>query len=312
MSETPAGSAYSAPLAWRFALLLGVALPATAFYALLRVATEAGAPYLGFTFWQVMAGAVAVGLVLLVRRAPPALGRAHLRFYAVSALFGLTAPYLALTFASPNLPVGVLSMTLTVEPALTYLLALCLLIERFRSLRVAGLLFGVAGLVLILLPQASLPSREMVPWVVLALSVPLCWAVWSNVLAVMRPPDIDSAVASFGLLVAAALMLLPAAAARGELWWFDGPGGEVWWLVPVFGALNMLIWIAGFESVRVSGPVFYSLWTLVGTPLTIAAGMVFFAERHSLWIWSALVLLFAGFYLVNRTMGSARKRQGTP
>jgi drug/metabolite transporter (DMT)-like permease len=308
VSGAPAGPAYSAPLAWRLVLLLAIALPASVFYALLRVATEAGVPYLGFTFWQIVAGAVAVGLVLLVRRTPVALSRAHLRFYAVSALFGLAIPYLALTFTSPNLPVGVLSMTLTVEPALTYLLALCLLIERFRSVRFAGLLLGILGLLLILLPQASLPSREMVPWVLLCLAVPVSWAIWSNLMAVARPPNIDSAVASFGLLVAAALILLPAVAARGELWWFDGPGGELWWLVPVFGVLNTMLWIAGFESIRVSGPVFYSLWTLLATPFTIAAGMIFFAERHSVWIWSALILLVASLWLVNRTMDAARRR----
>jgi drug/metabolite transporter (DMT)-like permease len=38
--------------------------------------------------------------------------------------------------------------------------------------------------------------------------------------------------------------------------------------------------------------------------------MVIFDERHSLWVWSALVLLLAGLYLVNRTM-PARVGKGT-
>ena len=296
-----------APFGRRLFLLVVIAIHATVFYCLLRVATEAGIPYLGFTFWQVLAGALAVLVILLVRRARVPVRRTHLRFYAVSALFGLGVPYLAMTFASPHVPVGVLSMSLTVEPGVTYLLALCLLLERFRTLRVAGLLLGIAGLLLILLPQASLPSREMVPWVLVCLAAPVSWAIWSNLMAVARPPDIDSAVASFGLLVVAVLMLLPAAAARGELWWFDGPGGHLWWLLPIFGGLNTVLWIAGFESVRVSGPVFFSLWTLLATPATVAAGMIFFAERHSLWIWSALILLLASLWLVNRTMSAARR-----
>ena len=297
-----------APLGRRLFLLVAIAIHATVFYCLIRIATEAGIPYLGFTFWQVVAGALAVLVILLARRTRVPMGWTHLRFYAISALFGLAVPYLSITYASAHIPVGVLSMTLTIEPAVTYLLALCLLLERFRTLRFAGLLLGIAGLLLILLPQASLPSREMVPWVLVCLAAPVSWAIWSNLMAVIRPPDIDSAVASFGLLVIAALMLLPAAAAQGELWWFDGPGSELWWLLPIFGGLNTVLWIAGFESVRISGPVFYSLWTLLATPATIAAGMIFFTERHSLWIWSALILLAASLWLVNRTMSAARRR----
>ena len=35
---------------------------------------------------------------------------------------------------------------------------------------------------------------------------------------------------------------------------------------------------------------------------------MFFAERHSLWFWSALILLFASLYLVNLTMIQAQTR----
>ena len=71
----------------------------------------------------------------------------------------------------------------------------------------------------------------------------------------------------------------------------------------------MWLWVAGFECVKVAGPVFYSVWTFLSMPLTIAAGMIIFGERHSVWIWSALALLFASLYLVNLTMGSARLRR---
>ena len=57
--------------------------------------------------------------------------------------------------------------------------------------------------------------------------------------------------------------------------------------------------------------MFYSIWAFVGTPLSIAAGMLFFGETHSSWIWSALVLLFASLYLVNATMSSAQVDVGS-
>ena len=48
--------------------------------------------------------------------------------------------------------------------------------------------------------------------------------------------------------------------------------------------------------------MFYSAWAFIGTPLIVAAGMILFGERHSLWIWRALARLLTSLYLVNRTM----------
>ncbi len=310
----PDGSKYAtapvvAPFWWRLTLLVLIAGMASVYMCLLRIVTEAGVPYLGFLFWQTLGGAVVLLVVFAIRRARIPMGRAHLQFYAASALFGSAIPLGGMTFASPNIPVGVLSMTISIEPALTYLIALALLLERFRTLRFAGLLIGVAGVLLILLPQASLPSPDMVIWIVVALGIPVSWAVWSNWMALARPPDVDSAAAALGLLVFATAMLLPPVAVMGDLWWFAGPEAYSWWYIPVFTALNLGLWIAGFECVRIAGPVFYSVWIFLATPMTIAGGMIFFGERHSLWIWSALALLLASLYLVNLTMGSGRLRR---
>ena len=164
-------------------------------------------------------------------------------------------------------------------------------------------------MLLILLPQASLPSREMVPWVLVGLALPVSWAVWSNWTAYARPPEVDCAVATFGLLAFGTAMLLPAVVATDELWWFDAERVHLWWLIPVFAVLNVWVWLAGFECVRVAGPVFYSVWPFVCTPMTMGVGMVLFGERYSMWIWGALALLFASLYLVNLTMGSVRLRR---
>lgn len=289
-------------------LLFMIAIPATVFFCLLRVASEAAVPYLGFVFWQCMGGSVLFALILVIRRTKVPLGLAHLRYYLAAAVFGLATPYLAMTFASPHIPIGVLSMVLAIEPALTYLLALLLLLERFRAVRFAGLLIGIAGLFLMLLPQASLPTRGMVPWVIVGLIVPASWAVWSNLMAHRPPPEIDSVVVCFAMLALSALILLGPVIALGELWWFDDVTSDLWWLVPVFSVLNVWIWLASFQCIRLAGPVFYSTWAFIGTPMIIAVGMVVFSERHSPWIWSALVLLLLSLAFVNLTMGERDKQ----
>jgi len=297
------------PAALRVLLLVMVSVPTTSFFCLLGVANEAGVPFLGFILWQCVAAALVFGVILLARRTPVPLSRAHMRYYGASAVFGLLIPYVAMTTAAREIPVGLLGMAFTIEPAITYLLALVLMMERFHLWRFAGLLLGIAGLLLILLPQASLPTPAMLPWVLVSLAVPVSWALWSNWVAYDKPPEVDSAVTSFAMLVMGAVLLVVPVAWRGELWWFGEVDAGLWWLMPLLTVFNVWLWLACFETIRIAGPVFYSSWTFIGTPLSIAAGMAVFGERHSVWIWSALVLLMGSLYLVNATMASARRRQ---
>lgn len=305
-----AGSTYTAPFAVRFGWIVAMAILTATWYLLIGLASEGGVPFLGITFWQCAGGAAITGVVILLRRRRVPLSLRHLRFYFISGLLGAALPFITTAMAMPHAPMGIISMGLTLEPALTYLFALLLLLERFRTLRFFGLLIGVAGLMLILVPEAALPSRAMVPWVLLSLGLPLGQALWSNYIAVAWPPDVDSHVLTFGLITAAAMMMLPAAIATDSIWWFDGdgPGSDAWWPVVALAVMNSFGWIAGFEAIRLAGPVFYSAYTFMGTPLTIAVGMAVFAERHSVWVWSALILLLASLYLVNMTMASARRR----
>ena len=309
MSKALASPTYTTPFAARFGLILAVAALTAAWYSFNRFATEGGIPYVGVVFWQCCGSAIILGVALLIRRRRIPLNRRHLVFYAISGLLGAVIPFIGVALAAPKVPVGVLSMGLTLEPGLTYLIALPLLLERFRTIRFASILLGIGGLMLILLPETALPSRAMVPWVLLGLALPVGQALWNNYVSFARPPDVGSHVLAFGLVAMAALMLLVPAIATGAIWWFDGPGPnpDLWWPIIALAVTNCG-WIIGFEAVRLVGPVFFSMYALLGTPLTIAVGMVAFGERHSLWIWSALILLMASLYLVNRTMASAQQR----
>ena len=308
MTGPPSSTAYTAPYALRLALVVLMGLVSMGWYILNRIAAEGGVPFMGVAFAQCVAGAVFMAVLLLVRRKRVPLSRDHVVTYGVCGLLGAAIPYTSVAFASPRLPVGVLSMGLAIEPAVTYLIALPLLLEKFRTIRFFGILVGIAGLMLILLPQAALPSPDMVPWVIVGLCAPIGWALWSNYIAVSRARDTDSGAIVFGMLVCAAVMLLPPTVATGALWWFDEPGGEVWWAVLALTVLNSSGWVLAFETVKLTGPVFFSTWSFFAVPFTMLAGIVIFSERHSVWIWSALALLLASLYLVNLTMTSARRR----
>ena len=79
-------------------------------------------------------------------------------------------------------------MIVVLAPLLSFLFALPVKLERFRWLGLAGLLFALAGVLLILLPETSLPEPGMVGWVLLTLLVPISFAIFNIFIDLYAPP----------------------------------------------------------------------------------------------------------------------------
>ncbi len=59
----------------------------------------------------------------------------------------------------------------------TYIIAIIIKLDRLSAVRVVGIAAGVGGVLCILLPEASLPEGSSWIWMVIALSVPLSFAI---------------------------------------------------------------------------------------------------------------------------------------
>ena len=284
------------PLAMLFVAAVTYALT----FSLNRIAITGGIPVIPYVFWQALGGAVILLIASLAARTPPKLDLLHLRAYFIIGFIGLALPYSLLALVAPRVPAGVLSLGLTLSPILTYVFAAALSMDSFRLVRTAGILFGLAGVLLVLLPRASLPSPEMVPWVLLGFSVPACFALLAISAARFRPPGAGSLPLACGLLFAASILLLPLMASLGTWWFFEGPMDRADWALIGVILINALFFVLAFEIIRLAGPVFFSTNNYIATLAGVGWAILIFGEEHSLWIWAALVLLFVGLFLVNR------------
>jgi drug/metabolite transporter (DMT)-like permease len=287
-------------------LVVAVALGWTTTLVLTRVSLEGGIPHLAVAFWPSLLGAAMLGGWLLIRRRRVPLGREYIKLYGVLGLLGNGLPVIVIVFVAPRIPIGVLTMDIALEPAFTYGFALILALERFHKVRLLGLLLGLCGLMLIIVPQASLPSRDMVPWVALGLIPPLSWGILSVWIARSRPPEADAVVITFGLCLASALWILPVMVATGDWSWVPSSFGLPEWLLIALAAIVAVTWIMAFECIRLAGPVLYAGWSYVSTPAGIGVGIMLWDEYHSAWIWVALVIILAGLLLLNHTTRQAR------
>ena len=281
------------------AMILGLGSLWGLAFSFSKMATLGGVHPASYTFWQGLGAGLVLTIVLRLRGLPIPTGYTYLRYYLIIGLVGIALPNVNLVAAIAHLPAGVMVLTIPFVPLLTYVIAVGLKMERFSSLRFAGVLCGLAGVGLIVLPEASLPDASAAAWFMLALLTPLLYAVTNVMAARLRPAGARSAPLAAGMLLAAAALLAPV------VWWLDAL------FVPTLPVDEAEIGIAGqivvssiayfifFEVLRLAGPVFMSFTGYVVTLTGIAWGVALFGERHSAWVWAAAALIFVGLALVN-------------
>jgi drug/metabolite transporter (DMT)-like permease len=268
-------------------------------YSLTGVAIANGVPFISYVFWMGMGGAAITLLMSIGTGRLPPLYPAHIKAFLVAGMAGFGIPFLTVGYVSgKGVPAGIISMLVALAPVLTYVGAVMLRLERFWWLRFFGFIVGIMGVAMLVVPDTSLPSRDLVPWILVALVLPVGYTVTSLATAVMRPPQTESLHFAFGYFFFGSLPVLAVVAVSGDWWWFEGPMDDGDWalIIAIFAqALGIYLFV---ELIRVMGPVFFSGVNFIVALAGVGWGIVFFDESHSGWVWGALALLMAGVFFV--------------
>ena len=251
-------------------------------------------------------GAALILLVLgAVFRTLPRLSWAHVRGYLVLGTISFGMSYTVLAFVAPKVPAGVLGLGATLTPILTYPAAALFRMDRFRAIRTVGLVLGVAGVALVVVPETSLPTPDMAPWVLLSFVTPLLYVANALIISWLKPPPAGALPLAGGVLATGAVFMFVVMAATDQWWWFEGPMTDGDWALAGAAGVMALVFYLMIEIIRLAGPVFFTTVNFM-IPLTgIGWGVLFFGESHSYWIWLALLLMLAGLFLVNRPSAPA-------
>ena len=194
-----------------------------------------------------------------------------------------------------------MALTLTLSPILTYAFSTLFKIDTVRLLRVAGILLGLVGILVVLAPGSSLPDPDMAPWLLLAFGAPVCYAFGTVTVVFLRPADSQPIPLTCGIAFASAILMLPVMAAADSWWLFDAGMTEGAWSLLGAGALTAFFFVLGLEIIRMVGPVFFSTNGYIGPLCGMGWAALYFGEVPSPWIGLAVALLFAGLFLVNRS-----------
>ena len=283
------------------AMLIVAACGYSMTFSLNRIAITEGIPVFPYVFWQGLGAGVVALIAGLAVGQLPSLKVAYLRLYLLFGFTGIALPYTLLAVAAPRAPAGAIALTLTMSPILTYAFSILVGLDRVRLLRVAGILLGLAGILLVLLPETSLPEPGMAPWLLMAFGAPVCYAFGTVAVAVLRPPGSRPIPLTCGISFASALVMLPVMAVADSWWLFDGTMTDGDWSLLGAAAITAAFFVLGLEIIRMAGPVFFSTNGYIGTLVGMGWAALYFGEVPSPWIGAAVALLFAGLFLVNRS-----------
>ena len=280
---------------WLCLIAIGLMWGSTQLFS--KLVVNAGHHPVGIAFAATALGAAILTVAMWVRGIALPLSRRHLVFYAICGLTGTALPNTVSYAAMAHLPVGVMSIVLATVPMLTFLAAVLFRLERPELRRAIGLGCGTVAVLLLVVPDASLPGAGDALWVALALITGASYTVENIYIAKAQPADCSPFQTLCGLFWAALLMLTPVTMLSGTWYETSGFGLVELWLVAMtvmhIFAYGGFVWL-----IAQAGPVFAAQVAYVVTLSGVALGMLALGETHSAWVWLSLALMLAGLALV--------------
>jgi len=259
---------------------------------LTKITVMAGYQPLGLIFWHMLIGAIVLGILRgrQLGRLPFILPTFAVWLFiaAVGSLIPNTTGYRA----AFHLPSGIMSIVIATIPMIAFPIALALGNDRFSMRRLLGLAFGLGGVALIALPEASLPERAMLAFLPLALVAPFCYAIEGNVVARWGTAGLDPVQVLFGASVLGTLISLPLALGTGQFF------------VP--RPINVIVYTTYVWLVGRAGAVFAGQVSYLVTGFGVLWAMLLLAERYSGWVWAALAAMAFGLALVQPRLAQSR------
>jgi drug/metabolite transporter (DMT)-like permease len=214
------------------------------------------------------------------------------------ALFGAVLPDIFYYLSAIHLPGGIMAITATCSTMFALPIAILLGNERFEPLRLLGLLFGLAGILLLVGPEASLPEGTAAIWVLIALCGPALYATEGNLVAHWGTQGLDPLQVVLGASLVGLIFVGPLALVSGQ--WINPfvEFGRAETALAVGAALHALVYATYVWLVGRAGSVFAAQSSYIITAFGVLSSMVLLSESYSHWVWLALTVMMLGMFLV--------------
>lgn len=278
-------------------LLLVSGILAAGVFVAGKQASHEQLPPLLILFWQLSGGALVVWAVSWPSRRFPVWDAAHMRYYLIGGLLGISLPYVLAFIALQTLPVGIVGLLTALSPVVTYGMARLLGLEPGHPLRLTGLVVGLGGVILLVAPQGELDFSGHWRFLLLALGIPVALAASNIYRSRYWPPGSGAVQLVIGMLTVQGVWLFVANLLLGnfQVTLPDSQGSAL--LLAVLALLAGASYLSSFNLLKVGGPVYLSQMGYVITAVTLLAGIMLWGERYEPVDLLSMSLIFAGVLL---------------
>ena len=270
------------------------------YFSMLKIAVLSGISYVGILTLTTVGVGLGMTAIALLRKRKPEFQPRHIVFYLVCALCGYMVPMIAELLVIAHMSAGLLSLIVSIAPLTTLLFAWAMKTDVISLPRVAGIMLGAFAVFAILLPDAHVSEAVAWQWLLLALVVPVSYAIHHNYTARYWPEGSDSYQVACGEAIVASLLLIGFSMFNWQ--WQDvqswNQGHNAILFMAVISLIDIYIY---FELIRLKGPIFTSHANYFMVVSGVLWGMVLFAERPSPLMWLSALLLIVSLFLITRS-----------
>ena len=277
-------------------VLMGAGWGAT--QPLTKIAVSTGYGPFGLLVWQQVLGAALMALVCLIRRTGLPRNAGALRAYLVIALIGAVLPNSISYQAAVHLPAGIMSLLLSIIPMFAFFIALLLGNDNFAWRRLGGLCFGLMGVLIIIIPSVDLGEVVPVGWAALYLVVAMFYAFEGNYVARWGVAGLDPFQLMLGASLVGLMIVTPLMLISGQAIAPQWPLPTAQSALIAGSVVHVLVYACYVWLVGRAGAVFAVQVSYMVTGFGLFWAWLVLGEQFSNMIWLALVMMFAGMYLV--------------
>lgn len=266
-------------------------------FPLTKIAVLGGYRSFGIIFWSSVIAATVLSAIVRLRGLGLPTHRAALGRYLFVALVGTVLPSAATYTAAEHLPAGVIAVCMAIIPIVAFPMAIVVGLERPNLRRFSGLLLGFLGVLLIVLPDASLPDPSKAVFILLALLSVLFYATEGVGLGKIGRAGLDPAQLILGASLLSVGLTLPIALITGTFIVPTATFGAAGLAVVLSGLANVVAYVGYVWIIGRGGAVFAGQVSYVVTGFSIFWSMALLGESYSVWVWGAVAVIFTGLFL---------------
>ncbi len=251
-------------------------------------------PPLSLTAARIAVAALVLAAAAQVLRQEWPRGRRVWGWIVAAGLTGNVLPFSLISWGEERIDSGLAAIYIAIVPIATLVLAHYFTRdERFTWRKLAGVVMGFSGILVLIGPQALLHLDE---YVVRQLAVALAAVSYAvNTLIVKRLSGVRPVAMAAAIMAVSALILVPVAL------WHDGPlhppASSVAWAVTLGVIHTAVATLIMFFVVRRAGASFFSMINFLIPVIGYLLGVALLGEALSPRAIAALALILAGIYI---------------